>query len=65
MLNVKLLTYTKDCEKVVAAAAKLCYSPSGIEDIFDSIVIDKKKVAHSGIRLDDSESRQKKTKCCK
>ena len=37
MLNVKLLSYTKDCEKVVAAAAKLCYSPSGIEDIFDNL----------------------------
>ena len=42
-----------------------CSTGEGIEDIFDSIVIDKKKVAHSGIRLDDSESRQKKTKCCK
>lgn len=37
MLNVKLLTYTKDCEKIVAAAAKLCYSPAGIEDICDKL----------------------------
>ncbi len=43
MLNVKLLSYTKDCEKVVAAAAKLCYSPSGIDDIFDNL--DEEKTA--------------------
>lgn len=37
MLNVKLLTYTKDCEKIVAAAAKLCYSPAGIDDICEKL----------------------------
>ena len=37
MLNVKLLTYTKDCEKIVAAAAKLCYSPAGIDDICERL----------------------------
>ena len=37
MLNVKLLTYTKDCEKIVAAAAKLCYSSAGIDDICEKL----------------------------
>lgn len=37
MLNVKLLTYTGDCEKIVAAAAKLCYSPAGIDDICEKL----------------------------
>ena len=30
-MNVKLITYTPDPEKVVASAAKLCYSSSDIE----------------------------------
>ena len=32
MLSVKLLSYTPDTEKLVASAAKLCYSPSTIEE---------------------------------
>lgn len=31
--NVKLLSYSPDAEKLTAMAAKLCYSPSGIDDI--------------------------------
>ena len=42
-----------------------CLTNTGIKEIFNSIVIDKNKVDRSGIRLDDLESRQKKTKCCK
>ena len=34
-LNVKLLTYTKDLEEVIAVAGKLCYSPSNIEDLIE------------------------------
>ena len=34
-LNVKLLTYTKDLEKVIATAGKLCYSPSNIGDLIE------------------------------
>ncbi len=30
-LNVQLITHTPDPEKVIAGAAKLCYSPKGIE----------------------------------
>lgn len=40
-MNVKLLTYTKDPEKTVAAAAKLCYSKSGIETLMDGLTDEK------------------------
>ena len=35
MVKVKLLAYTPDPEKVVAAAAKLCYSKADIDTIMD------------------------------
>ena len=40
-MNVKLLTYTKDPEKIVAAAAKLCYSKSDIETLMDGLTDEK------------------------
>lgn len=40
-MNVKLLTYTKDPEKTVAAAAKLCYSKSDIETLMDGLTDEK------------------------
>ncbi len=36
-MNVELLQYNPDCEKVIAAAAKLCYSSSGIEGILEGL----------------------------
>ena len=36
-MNVELLQYNPDCEKIVAAAAKLCYSSSGIDGILDGL----------------------------
>lgn len=36
-MKVKLLRYTPEGEKLIASAAKLCYSPVGIEDIEDSL----------------------------
>ncbi len=36
-MKVKLLQYTRDCEKIVAASAKLCYSSSGIDDITNNL----------------------------
>lgn len=42
MLKVKLLRYTPDGEKLVASAAKLCYSPVGIDEIEESL--DEEKV---------------------
>lgn len=35
MLKVKLLSYTPNPEEVVASAAKLCYSPVGVEELFE------------------------------
>lgn len=36
-MKVELLHYTKDCEKLISLAAKLCYSASGIEGIQDNL----------------------------
>lgn len=35
--NVRLLSFTPEAEKLTAMAAKLCYSPSGIDDISDGL----------------------------
>ena len=40
-LNVKLLSHTPDAETLTAMAAKLCYSPSGIDGIADGLTEDK------------------------
>lgn len=37
MLKVKLLAYTPNPEEVVASAAKLCYSPVGVEEIMEKL----------------------------
>jgi len=36
-MNVELLQYTPEPEKIIAAAAKLCYSSSGIDGILDGL----------------------------
>lgn len=36
-MKVELLQYTRDCEKIIAAAAKLCYSSSGIDGILNGL----------------------------
>lgn len=36
-MKVELLSYTQDAEKIVAAAAKLCYSKSGIDEVMDGL----------------------------
>lgn len=41
MLKVKLLRYTPNGEKLIASAAKLCYSSSGITEIEDNLDEDK------------------------
>ncbi len=41
MLKVKLLNYTPEGEKLIAAAAKLCYSPVGVEEIGENLEEDK------------------------
>lgn len=40
-MNVELLRYTTDGEKLIASAAKLCYSPVGIKEIEDNLEEDK------------------------
>lgn len=40
-IKVTLLTHTPNPEKTVAMAAKLCYSPSGIEDISEGLTEEK------------------------
>ncbi len=35
--SVRLLSYTPDAEKLTAMAAKLCYSPSGMDDIAEKM----------------------------
>ena len=41
MAKVALITYTPDPERAVAAAAKLCYSPSSIDDIREGLTDEK------------------------
>lgn len=41
MLKVTLIEHTPNPEKVIAAAAKLCYSSSGIDSLYDGLNDDK------------------------
>ena len=43
MPTVTLITHTPEPEKVVAAAAKLCYSKSGVQTLLDKL--DEQKTA--------------------
>lgn len=36
-INVKLIQYTHEPEKLISAAAKLCYSSSGVDNILDGL----------------------------
>ena len=40
-ISVTLLQYTPEPEKIVSAAAKLCYSSSGVENILDGLTEEK------------------------
>ena len=40
-MKVILLAHTPDPEKTVACAAKLCYSSSGIDTLYDSLTAEK------------------------
>ncbi len=40
-MKVELLSYTPEPEKVVAAAAKLCYSSAGIDDVLNGLTPEK------------------------
>ena len=41
MIKVKLLDYTPEPERVVAMAARLCYSPVGAEELAERLSYDK------------------------
>ncbi len=41
MLNVQLLAFTPQPEQPVAAAARLCYSPSTIDELMDGMTEEK------------------------
>lgn len=41
MLTVKLIAHTPDPERVVAAAAKLCYSPVGVDALLEDLTPEK------------------------
>lgn len=40
-MNVKLIAYTPDPERTVACAAKLCYSPAGIDTVMEGLTKEK------------------------
>ncbi len=40
-MKVKILTHTPEPERTIAAAAKLCYSPVGVDEIFDVMTDEK------------------------
>ncbi len=40
-MKVKLLEHTPNPDRVIAAAAKLCYSPSGVDDILEKMTPEK------------------------
>lgn len=40
-LKVKLLTHTPDADKLVAAAAKLCYSAADVDTLLDNLTAEK------------------------
>lgn len=42
-MRVVLLQYTKDCEKLIAAGAKLCYSNAGIDGVLSNMEKDSDK----------------------
>ncbi len=41
MMKVELIAYTPDADKIVAAAAKLCYAKSDIDTLLDKLTPDK------------------------
>ena len=40
-MKVQLISYTPNPEKTVACAAKLCYSPIGIDQVYDGLTEEK------------------------
>lgn len=40
-LKVKLISHTENPEKIIASAAKLCYSSAGVDTILDGLTVEK------------------------
>ena len=58
MMTVRLIAHTPEPEKVVAAAAKLCYSDAHITDLLDGLT--EEKTAKFLTMLSDLVSEQNK-----
>ena len=43
MLKVVLISHTPNPEKIVAAAAKLCYSSAGVEDVLEGLDVERSR----------------------
>lgn len=43
MLKVQLISHTPDPERVVAAAAKLCYSSVGVDEVLDGLDVERSR----------------------
>jgi len=43
-MGVTLLTHTPEPEKIIACAAKICYSPSNAEDLLEGLTDEKAKI---------------------
>ena len=52
MAKVTLLTHTPDPERYIAAAAKLCYSASGVDTLLDKLTDEKAAEFVRDARLD-------------
>lgn len=59
-MHVTLLTYTPDPERTVACAARLCYSPAGIDEVMDKLT--DEKTASSSICWRKSATRAYRTR---
>ena len=52
MIKVKLLEHTPEPERVVAMAARLCYSPIGAVELAEKLSEDKvKEMVHKMVKL--------------
>lgn len=56
MLKVELLQYTPEPDRLVAAAARLCYSPVGIEEILEKMDLDRVQKLLNQIKESGHES---------
>ena len=58
-MKVKLIRYTQDLEKLIAASAKLCYSSATVDDIFDNLNDENTENENPGDVEDPSDDDEK------